>query len=39
MPNPARAQGRAALARLSRGEIRLEGDRLLGRRLLRLLEL
>lgn len=39
MPNPARAGGRTALARLSRGEIRLSGDRALGRKLLRLLEL
>jgi hypothetical protein len=39
MPNPARAQGRVALARLSRGEVRLHGDRALGRKLLRLLEL
>jgi hypothetical protein len=39
MPNPARAHGRAALARLSRGEVRLTGDRALGRKLLRLLEL
>jgi ubiquinone biosynthesis protein UbiJ len=39
MPNPTRAQGRAALARLSRGEVRLTGDRALGRKLLRLLEL
>ncbi len=39
MPNPARAGGRTALARLSRGEIRLAGDRALGRKLLRLLEL
>jgi hypothetical protein len=39
MPNPGRAHGRAALARLTRGEIRLFGDRALGRKLLRLLEL
>lgn len=39
MPNPARAHGRAALARLRRGEVRLTGDRALGRKLLRLLEL
>jgi hypothetical protein len=39
MPNPARAHGRAALARLTRGEIRLDGNRALGRKLLQLLEL
>jgi hypothetical protein len=39
MPNPARAQGRAALARLRRGDVRLAGDRALGRKLMRLLEL
>ena len=39
MPNPARSDGRAALARLTRGEVRLVGDRALGRKLLRLLEL
>ena len=39
MPNPARAGGRTALARLRRGEIRLTGDRALGRKLMRLLEL
>ena len=39
MPNPGRSHGRAALARLTRGEIRLLGDRALGRKLLQLLEL
>jgi hypothetical protein len=39
MPNPARAGGRTALARLRRGDIRLSGNRALGRQLLRLLEL
>jgi hypothetical protein len=39
MPNPARAGGRIALSRLRRGEIRLSGDRALGRKLLRLMEL
>jgi ubiquinone biosynthesis protein UbiJ len=39
MPNPARAGGRTALGRLRRGEIRLAGDRALGRKLLQLLEL
>jgi hypothetical protein len=39
LPNPARRHGRAALARLSRGHVVVTGDRALGRRLLRLLEL
>jgi hypothetical protein len=39
LPNPARSHGRAALARLSRGHVVVEGDRALGRRLMRLLEL
>jgi hypothetical protein len=39
MPNPARAQGRTALAHLHRGDVRLAGDRALGRKLMRLLQL
>jgi hypothetical protein len=39
VPNPVSRHGRAALARLSRGHVTVEGDRALGRRLLRLLEL
>ena len=39
VPNPARAHGRAALGRLRRRDVRIEGDRTLGRKLLRLLEL
>jgi hypothetical protein len=37
VPDPRRARGRAALARLARGRLRVEGDRVLARRLLRLL--
>jgi hypothetical protein len=39
VPNPARAHGRAALGRLRRRDVRIEGDRALGRKLLALLEL
>jgi hypothetical protein len=39
VPNPARAHGRTALGHLRRGDIRVEGDRALGRKLLALLEL
>jgi hypothetical protein len=39
VPNPARAHGRTALGRLRRGDVRIEGDRALGRKLLALLEL
>ena len=39
VPNPARAHGRAALGRLRRRDVRIEGDRALGRKLLQLLEL
>jgi hypothetical protein len=39
LPNPARRHGRAALGRLRRRDLRIEGDRALGRKLLRLLEL
>jgi ubiquinone biosynthesis protein UbiJ len=39
LPNPARADGRTALSHLRRGEVRLTGDRTLGRKFLRLLEL
>src|SRR4051794_34225374 len=39
VPNPARAHGRAALGRLRRRDITIEGDRALGRKLLALLEL
>jgi hypothetical protein len=38
-PNPATRHGRAAIARISRRHVTIEGDRALGRRLLRLLEL
>jgi hypothetical protein len=37
MPNPVDARGRAALGRIASGRVRVEGDRALGRRLLRLL--
>lgn len=37
VPNPRDARGRAALARVARGRVRVEGNRALGRRLLRLL--
>jgi hypothetical protein len=39
MPNPARARGRAALARVASGRVKIDGDRALGRRLLQLLAL
>ena len=39
LPNPARRHGRMALGRLRRRDVRIEGDRTLGRQLLRLLEL
>jgi hypothetical protein len=39
VPNPARADGRTALSRLRRRDLRIEGDRALGRKLLALLEL
>jgi hypothetical protein len=39
VPNPASRHGRAVLARLRRRDVRIEGDRALGRKLLRLLEL
>jgi len=39
VPNPVNARGRSALARMARGRVRVDGDRALGRRLLRLLEL
>jgi hypothetical protein len=39
VPNPAHAHGRAALGRLRRRDVRIEGDRALGRKLLALLEL
>jgi hypothetical protein len=39
VPNPATRRGRAALARLANGRVRIAGDRALGRRLLALLEL
>lgn len=37
VPDPRRPRGRAALGRLARGRVRMEGDRALARRLLRLL--
>jgi hypothetical protein len=39
VPNPASRSGRAALARVTRGHLRVEGDRALARKLLRLLEI
>jgi hypothetical protein len=39
VPNPARAHGRAVLGRLRRGDVSIQGDRALGRKLLALLEL
>lgn len=39
IPRPTSAGGRAALGRVARGELRIEGDRGLARRLLRLLEI
>jgi hypothetical protein len=37
VPDPRRPRGRLALGRLARGRVRIEGDRVLARRLLRLL--
>jgi hypothetical protein len=37
LPDPRRPRGRAALGRLARGRVRVEGDNALARRLLRLL--
>jgi hypothetical protein len=37
VPNPATVRGRSALAKVAAGAVRVEGDRALGRRLLRLL--
>ena len=37
VPNPATVRGRSALAKVAAGHVRVEGDRALGRRLLRLL--
>jgi len=37
VPDPRRPRGRRALRRLASGRVRIEGDRVLGRRLLRLL--
>lgn len=37
LPDPRRRHGRRALGRLASGRVRIEGDRVLGRRLLRLL--
>lgn len=37
VPDPRQARGRAALSRLASGRVAIEGDRTLGRRLLRLL--
>jgi hypothetical protein len=37
VPDPRQPRGRRALARLASGRVRIEGDRVLGRRLLRLL--
>lgn len=39
VPNPVRSHGRSALNRLRRGDVLIEGDRALGRKLLALLEL
>ncbi len=39
VPNPVTRDGRSALGRLTRGHVTVAGDRALGRRLLRLLEL
>ena len=39
VPKPTDARGRTALARLAKGRVRLDGDRLLGRRLLQVLAL
>jgi hypothetical protein len=37
VPDPRRPRGRRALRRLASGRVRIDGDRVLGRRLLRLL--
>jgi hypothetical protein len=37
VPNPATVRGRSALAKVAAGAVRVEGDRALGRRFLRLL--
>jgi hypothetical protein len=37
VPDPRRPRGRRALSRIASGRVRIEGDRVLGRRLLRLL--
>lgn len=37
VPDPRRSRGRTALGRLAKGRVRIEGDRVLARRLLRLL--
>jgi hypothetical protein len=37
VPNPATVRGRSALAKVAGGQVRVDGDRALGRRLLRLL--
>lgn len=39
VPDPTTSRGRAALTRVVRGRVRVQGDRALGRRLLRLLAL
>jgi hypothetical protein len=39
VPSPATGRGRAALARMARGRVKIEGDRALGRKLLRILAL
>jgi len=39
VPSPTSGRGRAALARMARGRVKLEGDRALGRKLLRILAL
>jgi hypothetical protein len=38
VPNPIAQRGRAALSRLASGRLRIEGDRALGRKFVRLLE-
>ena len=39
MPNPASKRGRAALAQVANGRVKVSGDRALGRRLLRVMAL
>jgi hypothetical protein len=39
VPSPTSGRGRAALARMARGRVKVEGDRALGRKLLRILAL